>query len=333
MRGFASVQARVAEPFFTEAPMSLSKVERLAEDSGLPGRVISSPTGVIALNAAENFMVKLDRYVGEPLFLLKTLRCDASSDSNSVANIPMPRGTTGVEAITVIADRISSVLLGASFLCKRSSDKIWLLRTANTTQWTDYWPVQQYNLEVALQAVRRVFGPSIRPVSIRLNRKIDQSHLPDEMRSLPIELSNKTMGLAFDLSGLLGASNDLLIPTNKPRSSDMDQSDALSTETIGACIASFLATTNSKRLSQIVSKSYGMSERSYRRRLSEFGVTHKELVADARIAKADRMLRDPDHSITDIAFELGYSYPANFTRFFIDRVGMSPLQYRRNRSN
>ena len=279
-------------------------------------------------------MVKLDRYVGEPLFLLNTLRDNIGSDKDSVANIPLPHRSTGVEAMGAIADHISAVLYGANFLCQWSADRIWLLRTAATTEWTDHWPVQQYNLEkVVLQAVCKVFGHPIRPVSVRLNRIIDQRLLPDEMQGIPIELSNATMGLAFDLSDLLSRSGGMFLQPREYHLSGLEQPDDTSIWSIGACIAAFLGSTDNGRLSEKASRAFGMSERSYRRRLREMGVSHNQLVADARLSIADSMLRDPSYSITDIALELGYAHPPAFTRFFSDRVGMTPLEYRRRKLN
>jgi AraC-like DNA-binding protein len=48
----------------------------------------------------------------------------------------------------------------------------------------------------------------------------------------------------------------------------------------------------------------------------------------AALARAAQLLRLPDIKIQDIAFELGYTDPAHFTRFFVNVAGVSPLKYR-----
>jgi AraC-like DNA-binding protein len=40
-------------------------------------------------------------------------------------------------------------------------------------------------------------------------------------------------------------------------------------------------------------------------------------------------LEDPDIQLNDLAFELGYTKPANFTRAFKRWVGVSPSEFRR----
>jgi AraC-like DNA-binding protein len=35
-----------------------------------------------------------------------------------------------------------------------------------------------------------------------------------------------------------------------------------------------------------------------------------------------------DKSISEIAYELGYKYPQHFTRFFKQKVGVSPNEYK-----
>ncbi|WP_258164881.1 helix-turn-helix domain-containing protein [Thermophagus xiamenensis] len=37
---------------------------------------------------------------------------------------------------------------------------------------------------------------------------------------------------------------------------------------------------------------------------------------------------DPNKSVSEVAYELGFEYPPYFSRFFKKREGMSPSQYR-----
>lgn len=73
----------------------------------------------------------------------------------------------------------------------------------------------------------------------------------------------------------------------------------------------------------------GLSTRSFQRRLAENGLSYSLLVDQVRFDLAITWLRDPDVHLTDIAFELGYSEPATFTRAFQRWTGTSPSNYRR----
>ncbi|PVX30847.1 AraC family transcriptional regulator [Sphingomonas pokkalii] len=72
---------------------------------------------------------------------------------------------------------------------------------------------------------------------------------------------------------------------------------------------------------------FGLSERSFRRRLMEEGTSFRALLQAARQARACAMLRASDMPIAEAAQQLGYSDTATFSRAFKDWTGMSPGQY------
>lgn len=74
-------------------------------------------------------------------------------------------------------------------------------------------------------------------------------------------------------------------------------------------------------------------ERTLRRLLSGEGTSFRELVAEARAARAEALLRTSPLSVAQIAQQLGYSQAAPFVRAFKRRNGVSPGVYRaRSRS-
>jgi AraC-like DNA-binding protein len=75
----------------------------------------------------------------------------------------------------------------------------------------------------------------------------------------------------------------------------------------------------------------GTSVRTLQRRLEGVGVVYSTLVDEVRLQTAAPLLEDPDILVTDIAFELGYSDPAHFTRAFRRWAGVSPSEYRADR--
>jgi len=64
------------------------------------------------------------------------------------------------------------------------------------------------------------------------------------------------------------------------------------------------------------------------RRLASEGLTFSHLVDEVRLKMAVPQLRDPGIRLTDIAFGLGYSDHAHFTRAFGRWAGVSPSEYR-----
>jgi AraC-like DNA-binding protein len=61
----------------------------------------------------------------------------------------------------------------------------------------------------------------------------------------------------------------------------------------------------------------------------ETGDTPANFLIRLRVNKAAEWLRTTDHSVADIAFNLGYENPSSFSQLFTRRTGMTPLQFRR----
>ena len=78
-----------------------------------------------------------------------------------------------------------------------------------------------------------------------------------------------------------------------------------------------------------VIKKISMSQRTLERRLKEHGVVFKKLVDDTRRRFALNYLRDRKHTLTEIAFLLGYSEVSAFNRAFKRWTGSTPLDHRR----
>ena len=71
----------------------------------------------------------------------------------------------------------------------------------------------------------------------------------------------------------------------------------------------------------------GLSVRSLQRRLSQHGLSHSQIVDQARYQAATRLLEASESRITDIGFELGYADSAHFSRAFKRWAGVTPREY------
>jgi AraC-like DNA-binding protein len=82
------------------------------------------------------------------------------------------------------------------------------------------------------------------------------------------------------------------------------------------------------RLEQLAKK-VAMSPRTLERRMKEHGISFKKLLDDTRRRFALNYLKDRKHTLTDIAFLLGYSELSAFNRAFKRWTGRTPMDYRR----
>jgi AraC-like DNA-binding protein len=60
----------------------------------------------------------------------------------------------------------------------------------------------------------------------------------------------------------------------------------------------------------------------------ETGKSAHEFIQLKLIDIAKERIFDPNKSLSEIAYGLGFKYPQHFTRVFKQHVGVSPLEYR-----
>lgn len=77
-----------------------------------------------------------------------------------------------------------------------------------------------------------------------------------------------------------------------------------------------------------VGRRLGMSARTLQRRLADQGYTYQGLVDDARRELSERLLRQTEYSVSDIAFLTGFSEQSAFTRAFRRWSGETPRSFR-----
>lgn len=77
-----------------------------------------------------------------------------------------------------------------------------------------------------------------------------------------------------------------------------------------------------------IGKHMGMSNRTLTRRLSESGITFRDLIKQSQEKTSKDLLKNSSCSIGEIAFQTGFSEQSAFSRAFKRWTGQSPLQYR-----
>jgi len=78
-----------------------------------------------------------------------------------------------------------------------------------------------------------------------------------------------------------------------------------------------------------LARTLNTSKRTLHRKLRENGETFRSLVKQVRMELAEHYVGSDDHSITEIAFLLGFSDTSAFSRAFRDWFGCSPTEKRR----
>ncbi len=77
-----------------------------------------------------------------------------------------------------------------------------------------------------------------------------------------------------------------------------------------------------------IARHLGMSSRTLQRRLSELNLSYQKLVDETRRRLAQKLLRQTDYSLAEVAFMTGFAEQSSFTRAFKRWSGQAPRSYR-----
>lgn len=158
-------------------------------------------------------------------------------------------------------------------------------------------------------------------------------HFP-QLKALPLEFNRSLTAIWFDrrlLSQPLRASDESI---TKRRITDTEQKRFID----GTPSSSLLG-----QLEQIIESSLGWSAiglqttasivgtspRTLQRRLAVQGIDYSRLLQSVRFRTAQRMLRDPEMPLAELARRLSYADLANFIRAFKRWTGIGPGEFRR----
>ena len=81
-----------------------------------------------------------------------------------------------------------------------------------------------------------------------------------------------------------------------------------------------------------VARRFGMSQRTFQRRLRELGTSFQQEINSAHLRIAKRLMQETDSPLKWIAIESGYASLQHFSSSFRARVGLSPSAWRAGRS-
>lgn len=84
---------------------------------------------------------------------------------------------------------------------------------------------------------------------------------------------------------------------------------------------------------EVVAQRLDMKPRTLRTRLNEANTNFNQVLAEFRCNLAKRLLAQTDESIDEIVYLTGFSEPSTFYRAFRRWVGMTPVEYRRQKKS
>ncbi|MCP4335412.1 MAG: helix-turn-helix transcriptional regulator [Gammaproteobacteria bacterium] len=205
------------------------------------------------------------------------------------------------------------------------ADGMWFTRQQMFGESGFSWQLELYMIAIIIQIIRLCAGPKWLPPEIMISSTDKKQPLPGEWEKIKFTWGNKLTEIGIPGQVLA------LPPLNRPgpeRKASWNETDRTTTSSLQfADLVKSQVLTNSTGLESAANQT-GLSPTTLKRKLASMKTSYSEILDQVRLEIARSRLVDPALPIHVIATELGYRYPANFTRAFKRLHGLSPLNYR-----
>ncbi|MEP5764348.1 MAG: AraC family transcriptional regulator [Halieaceae bacterium] len=195
-----------------------------------------------------------------------------------------------------------------------------------------HWASYDFAMGVVVELCRLTLGDYVSPIHMECQRPTPQD--PDRFASLvgsQLKFNAQHNRIVFVKADIV----DRLITANP----DLARVNDEQTETY---LASYLDVTASREVvgkiiehlpdgppsQKEIAGAMNVSNRTLQRKLKDEGTSFIDLLQDARLGLAKKYLSQPQRSIVEIAYLLGFSEPSTFSRAFKRWTGQAPIDYR-----
>jgi AraC-like DNA-binding protein len=297
---------------------------RYLEDLGLrPAALLANSLWLdrdIALRLAEN----LWRVTGDPLAGMHVAeQCDLRNYGLWWARIVASR-TVG-EALHAAAKRIDLIESGRMLELSMQGKNVSL----ETAFYGELAETPLHYMDASLVIFSRIIGIAADhiPLEVHLAREApaDTSEI-ERLLGPNLVFNADTTALVFDRDALAVPLDDAKTRLIQSPSTSSTSSHAVVTAKVAKAIQQ--AVRYGRPRAEDIARSLAMSVRTMQRHLAAWGITYEQLIDDLLLHYAMIELGDEGHSITKVAFDLGYSDSAHFTRAFKRWTGCTPRQFR-----
>ena len=243
---------------------------------------------------------------------------------------------TTYHVITTCCRLISLHNAGSHLSLVEAGDEVWFCHKEFPIPEDGRWHKELFTLMRGIDAVRMGAGPSWQPIKVALQtREVPGRELREALGDPEIRIGWKTTAFAVPralLAQPLRRSSVALNEASEVVEERLWQTAPGSSfvNALRLLVGTLLKQEGAPRI-EMMAEITGLSVRSLQRRLAQHGLSHLQIIEQARYKAATRLLEDPDIRITDIGIDLGYADSAHFSRAFKRWAGVSPRAYRNHR--
>jgi AraC-like DNA-binding protein len=297
---------------------------------GIDPALLRDPKGRMPSQLTDKVFAKATALIPDPAFALRAAECWHPSNLGSLGYAWLSSGTlrTGLKRL----ERFGRILGKMAYRCVDEPEALRFVFDHRRGDAPSAHAIADYGMSIIVDMCRKNFGIALNPQAVHLRRPLptnpepwqdfyrcpirfgadeDSFVLPRRMAEMPLASANHEIAATFDaiLTEQLAALID--------------------TDVLSRCKVHLLQQlTSGEPSEQDLASALGMSRRTLQRRLGDLGLTYKGVVDGTRYELALRYLDDPERSVTDITFLLGFSEQSAFARAFKRWSGKAPTAYR-----
>jgi AraC-like DNA-binding protein len=324
------IGARAVAGFAEALDCAGAPADRLLERAGISPSVRDKPQGYLAGKACWTLLAAVSDSQGLREFTFDYVHTLDWRDMGAWAR-PLARSVTLLDAIRTMAAtyprEIPMVELGLT--TRGDTAWFWRRRTTDVRGWQGGEAAEQYMLAFMIRLVRLVAGDLWIPSRLKLESPASGwGGTAERFVGSRIEFSQAVLAIGIPRALLC-------LPIRREDFGTLplehhDEPAATSFEGSLRQVVRPLIAWQRPTLEH-VSGLVGRSPRTLRRSLAAAGTSWRDLLDDLIFAKATKRLASGRKSISEVAYELGFSSPAHFSRSFSRRAGVPPSVYRSQR--
>ena len=196
------------------------------------------------------------------------------------------------------------------------------------------WQGFDFGMGLVLVMCRLTLGEYVSPISIEAVRPQPQKpEVFESMLGSRVQFEAGRNCLTFVRADIV----DRLVTAN-------DELARINDEQVENYLASFLAVSTAREVvgkiverlpdgppsQKLIAAALHVSNRTLQRKLKDEGTSFIDLLQDTRLQLAQKYLAQPQRSVVEVAYLLGFSEPSTFSRAFKRWTGQAPADYRLN---
>ena len=327
------IRSKHLHPFASLLNQAGEQVGRILTKARLPGDCLDDPETPIPANALFHFREHAGRALGTHNIALDATRNLQLATLGEFGQALLSAPTL-YRLLTTFRDHFQtqSTIVKLELVRCESGDVRLCFRFHDPPEF-GVWHSDLYTLQWALKVVRLV-TPTWSPAQVWSMSSPERGR-----REVCEEFNVEQVDFGRDCTGFVIPSSMLALPltNNKMRGAKVDdellRQTTLPTSTTDSLRHAIRSYAGESWLSiGEVAEVFDSSARTIQRQLTAERTSYTRLIEQTRMEIAGERLESTEIAIADIARQVGYTHQANFTRAFRRWAGVSPRQYRHQRS-